>query len=502
MKRMYGKKKRDKKKKTQGDEADTTKDNKPPQHGAGKKKPPHKQAVSSAGARFEGFDRYRNMEPFFMVPEDLIETPASGASEAQGGICPALPPARFSGSSVSSNKRGGKKQRQQQQGQGTESSAIARVMEGGSFLPKSYVTFRGEDPDLQIAFKGLSKKDTNTKLKSVVGLIQHCRNKSLLELRPTLDAYTYWYPHLLVENDRRLRSEATRLLGILIERLLREASDQLPSLLPYWWIAMHDPTTEVSSLAKESFERVFSPRKRDTAIKLTASELCSTLQTLFSENKYSLVSRDNVEEDEAYDCWERCIISGIHSLGHLVKRAAESDEAESYQQSPKRIPETEEDSDSDEEYPMEDQLRYTQTGDNTDGLNNSLLSTFTSEKSPLHLYFDGSSRLQVAVLELLQIVSVHTPFVLEECIKDVVKIAFNVNKLQEGSLKTYLEALLSFLQNVDQEELWATYSIDKLATEFFPGFLKTFFEIRNGRPGIPKIRSFVIHCVTRRCFPR
>lgn len=220
MKRMYGKKKRDKKKKgqTEEDQDGNTKDNKPSQQGGGKKKPPHKQSVSVAGARFEGFDRYRNMEPFFMVPEELIEQ----SSEAHTGIRPALPPARFSveqSGSTNNSKRGGKKQqRQQQQGGSSEASTISRVMEGGSFLPKSYVTFRGEDPDLQIAFKGLSKKDANTKLKSVMALIQHCRSKSLHELRATLDSYTYWFPHLLVENDRRLRTEATRLLGILVSR--------------------------------------------------------------------------------------------------------------------------------------------------------------------------------------------------------------------------------------------------------------------------------------------
>lgn len=160
--------------------------------------------------RFEGFDRYRTMKPVFMVLSELVEMNSlASSSEQQGGVVLALPPARFSGQST---------QRPQQQKfcSGGQTHDNFSLLQDGSFLPKSYVAFRGQDADLQVAFKGLSKKDGKTKLKSVQALVEQIPSKPMTELKRSLEAYTYWFPHLLVENDRRLRAESARLLCALV----------------------------------------------------------------------------------------------------------------------------------------------------------------------------------------------------------------------------------------------------------------------------------------------
>lgn len=233
----------------------------------------------------------------------------------------------------------------------------------------------------------------------------------------------------------------------------------------------------MATIARKSFSRIVGEDKLPKTVELMLPELCVTLKNLFLESPETLISKDNVEASEAHDCWERCIISGVHSLGHLAELVNE--------QSTDVLPRQQ--SDSDEEGNDEEVDEAEVEEPTSMSIQDAILRIFSGRSSPLSLIEKGSSRLRATIFEMLRKVALNTPFILEECLDMVVKVAFNVQLVDQDLLRTYLETLVSILQNIDQEELWKAFSAPQLSKSFFPNF---FSLLRKASPGDPEVMTY------------
>ena len=81
--------------------------------------------------------------------------------------------------------------------------------------------------------------------------------------------YSAWY--------RAVRAEACRVQQALAESLKRRMAPVLKSVIGPWWMAQHDPASEVAACARGSFQAAFPETRHQEALSFCAPDV-STAQ--------------------------------------------------------------------------------------------------------------------------------------------------------------------------------------------------------------------------------
>ena len=196
--------------------------------------------------------------------------------------------------------------------------------------------YTGEDADLKVVCKRLSKKDGVTKHKALLELAQLVHARSSSSTGPSSSSSSlveglvpYWlyvYPRLvLLEDDRRVReavfstalpqlfaSDRKAMVGVLGKHLLGP-----------WWAAMSDPQKEVANAAIRCFQAVFpKSAKRQELLAQAAPVILAYLHEnlrLQAADPLLDTSGGNGQPEEAEERLERIVTCSLTALAALLQ---------------------------------------------------------------------------------------------------------------------------------------------------------------------------------------
>lgn len=141
------------------------------------------------------------------------------------------------------------------------------------------------DAELAQALKGLTKRDSNTKLRSLQSLDALVGTKDESQVSDLLPPWIYVYKRLALDNNRTVRARAASTFSKICGKVGRKLAPHLKSVMGVWWLAMSDPDAEASRTAHSAFE-VRCPHKappsafqQPTAIACTAASQAITTPT-------------------------------------------------------------------------------------------------------------------------------------------------------------------------------------------------------------------------------
>eukprot|EP01117_Protostelium_nocturnum_P008353 TRINITY_DN2981_c0_g1_i1.p1 TRINITY_DN2981_c0_g1~~TRINITY_DN2981_c0_g1_i1.p1 ORF type:complete len:1580 (+),score=519.39 TRINITY_DN2981_c0_g1_i1:179-4918(+) len=175
------------------------------------------------------------------------------------------------------------------------------------------------DPEYQMAFKSLQKKDSVTKLKALQELNVLFKGLTDTSVSSVLKLWTSSYSKLSLDSDRRVRESTNQTFNILVRSVKKNLAPFLKQLLPLWLLNCFDPCKEVTLAAKTALQSAIPENKQADAFVFCKEEIFE----LFTENIQSSVQTLSdtkiVPPEVAIEKYERVVSSTIFALSHILE---------------------------------------------------------------------------------------------------------------------------------------------------------------------------------------
>ncbi|KAI5298506.1 TATA-binding protein-associated factor mot1, partial [Ascosphaera pollenicola] len=149
---------------------------------------------------------------------------------------------------------------------GASSTLSAFGSSAGAVSSLSYITEPPDlttisEPDVVVAFKNLSKKDSTTKAKALEELqdfvVRKAEGNSTLE-DGFLKAWFNVYPRLSIETTRRVRQVAHAVHGVVVSSAGKRVARLMPKIIGAWLAGLYDNDRPVMRAAQESLLQAFT----------------------------------------------------------------------------------------------------------------------------------------------------------------------------------------------------------------------------------------------------
>ncbi|GLD94089.1 hypothetical protein PINS_up002700 [Pythium insidiosum] len=176
-----------------------------------------------------------------------------------------------------------------------------------------------------MALKMLGKKGTVTKIKALQSFLQDILPpKKGPEIRGMVGHFVQLFAtEMRDQKDRKVRQLMTDVLLVLATKLRPKAfAPHLRRLMPYWLIAMHDPSAETAKTALQALEALF-PENQEMQDEVIATHLGAILQefaAFFQHTPDSFPGVALADDDERQERYERCVTAAVLSLNTLTSR--------------------------------------------------------------------------------------------------------------------------------------------------------------------------------------
>lgn len=209
--------------------------------------------------------------------------------------------------------------------------------EGGGdvgYIPPSSVAENSDatvlHPEAAMLVSKLSKRDATTKFKALKGLEELINSDTSI----ALDVSRHWpriYKRLSLDVDRRVRIQTQDVLGIIGKQAGKKLSSVLKQIIGPWMSAQFDPSRDVASHAKVSFNDIFpTEEKRAKVFKLCLEPLVEHQRNMIETQTIdSLADAQAVElnQHEKSELYERAFSSAVYALASIMKNIAGSDDS-------------------------------------------------------------------------------------------------------------------------------------------------------------------------------
>ena len=182
---------------------------------------------------------------------------------------------------------------------------------------KVFIEPKNFDFEITKVLGKINKKNDTTKIKAILEL------KSILEKRDEhfyLDFFSTWvyiYKQFMIsEYDKKIIEECNIIFQILATKLRRKILPYLKEIFPYWFLSMNDPNNEVSSIARKTFDSVFTKvENHPQVLALCIEEYLKHIhQNLQLNVQEILVENIHLTEVQAEEVFDRLISCSLNSL--------------------------------------------------------------------------------------------------------------------------------------------------------------------------------------------
>ncbi|OCK82799.1 RING zinc finger protein-like protein [Lepidopterella palustris CBS 459.81] len=195
---------------------------------------------------------------------------------------------------------------------------------GATSSPLSYVAEPPDlssisDPNVVVAFKNLSKRDSTTKAKALEDLQTYVSSLRESVEEAILEAWIKIYPRTSIDSSRRVRQLAHVVHGQISGSAGKRIAKYMPKAVGAWLCGLYDNDRSVVKSTQESFQQVFStPEKLQNirrAYQQPILEYCR--DAIDNESTQTLSDERTVSPDDAETKYNRVIASCISVIGSL-----------------------------------------------------------------------------------------------------------------------------------------------------------------------------------------
>ncbi|KAH0537719.1 hypothetical protein FGG08_005526 [Glutinoglossum americanum] len=201
-------------------------------------------------------------------------------------------------------------------------SGLGAITSSLSFISEPPDLSAISDPNVVVAFKNLSKKDSTTKAKALEDLQGYISslggNEGGVE-DGVLEAWIRLYPRISVDSARKVRQLAHVLQGRIFISSGGRMMKHMPKIAGAWLAGTWDNDRLVSRTARDSIKGVFgTEEKRRYWIKYGRQILEYSRDAILKETVHSLSDERVVSPDDAEAKYARVVATSVCVIRHLL----------------------------------------------------------------------------------------------------------------------------------------------------------------------------------------
>jgi hypothetical protein len=184
------------------------------------------------------------------------------------------------------------------------------------------------NPQIVVAFKNLSKKDSTTKAKALEEIQEHLSSAAVPDGIETgvLDAWASTYPRTSIDNSRRVRQLAHTLQGWITVSSGKRILPYLSKIISSWLAGTYDSDKGVARSAQDALQSAFStPEKRDSLWKVYRQALLDHVEdAMLVQSQQTLSDERTTSPDDSEAKHVRVVSTAAFVLLQLIKRESKS----------------------------------------------------------------------------------------------------------------------------------------------------------------------------------
>ena len=143
-------------------------------------------------------------------------------------------------------------------------------------------------PEIHAHLKKLSKKDSNTKIKSLQDLTEIIPSNDNLTWVNLIPQWCRFYPKLCTDEDTMVRKNSHLFHTLIVTRTKKDFTPYLKQVAGYWLLSMFDPYSPAAREAKTSFFSTFPDDKWRKVLLFCKTEIFELLTELLNSDVSSL----------------------------------------------------------------------------------------------------------------------------------------------------------------------------------------------------------------------
>lgn len=191
-----------------------------------------------------------------------------------------------------------------------------------AFDPTATSTEQELDPDIALALKKLSKKDSTTKMKALgelLGFFEEAGGRTEDELKLVLPLWQHPFETVAMDADRRVREALYVALGALVVRVKKHMTKHLRGLILPWLCARFDTEASVRAAANTAFQALFPPAKIADALLYCKSDIVHGIDMNMAHSVQTLCDPKIFSKEDADETIARVHASSLLVLAHVLE---------------------------------------------------------------------------------------------------------------------------------------------------------------------------------------
>ncbi|KAI4728358.1 hypothetical protein E4T49_03863 [Aureobasidium sp. EXF-10728] len=180
------------------------------------------------------------------------------------------------------------------------------------------------DPNVGVAFKNLTKKDSTTKAKALEELLQYVSAPDQQIEEPVLEAWVKLYPRLSIDSARRVRQLAHNVLGQIALKSGKRMVKHMSRIAGPWLAGAQDSDRAAARAAQDALKLVFNtPEKLQNLGKAFQQPILEHCRdALLNETVQTLSDERSVSPADAQATYSRVVATSIAVISNLLNDLA------------------------------------------------------------------------------------------------------------------------------------------------------------------------------------
>ncbi|KAI4715873.1 hypothetical protein E4T48_07944 [Aureobasidium sp. EXF-10727] len=176
------------------------------------------------------------------------------------------------------------------------------------------------DPNVGVAFKNLTKKDSTTKAKALEELLQYVSAPDQQIEEPVLEAWVKLYPRLSIDSARRVRQLAHNVLGQIALKSGKRMVKHMSRIAGPWLAGAQDSDRAAARAAQDALKLVFNtPEKLQNLGKAFQQPILEHCRdALLNETVQTLSDERSVSPADALATYSRVVATSIAVISNLL----------------------------------------------------------------------------------------------------------------------------------------------------------------------------------------
>ncbi|KAG9969335.1 hypothetical protein KCU78_g24036, partial [Aureobasidium melanogenum] len=185
------------------------------------------------------------------------------------------------------------------------------------------------DPNVGVAFKNLTKKDSTTKAKALEELQQYVSAPDQQIEDAVLEAWVKLYPRLSIDSARRVRQLAHNVLGQIAVKSGKRMVKHMSRIAGPWLAGAQDSDRAAAKAAQDALKHVFNtPEKLQNLGKAFQQPILEHCRdALSNETVQTLSDERSVSSADAQATYSRVVATSIAVISNLLNDLASEEVA-------------------------------------------------------------------------------------------------------------------------------------------------------------------------------